>query len=545
MHGSTPPRAAPRPGKRAPTQSATRSIAAGSTSARSGSGPAAGPRAWKAAFSPRPGSQQRVRLLALELDQRDRPDRGVGEIEVGHRLDRGAQLHVDPGRGEQVAAPRPRRDDRRRAEPVTARRSRPRGGRRAPRCREPAHPDGARRPPRRRIRRSAAPGAVGVDHPRIGLMEQRAHRRGGATPKRSSAVGGGEEVGRDAGLPQGRQLALGELAAAQRSGSLQQRLAGLGLDLAPALQRPQAQLEVGLVGVGGGGVDPRGPLARARALPPATAALDEGDAAARGERPPAPPRRRRCRRRSRGRRPGCRAVDVRCQSLYDRTVHMYTEASSRSSRPSRTARPPRAGERRARRAAAAPADDAAADRRRGDRRGQPPLGRRGGGRPARLDHLLVLLPPGDAAPGARALRAAGDRDPARAPRRGARQAASPAAGWSTSSPPCCVPQLGEQRWRTVAQYALLQEAARRPELEPVCREWTRGLGAGARARSSRRSARRSRARGADVPGDARRPAAGPAGGARPGGRAHGDPPGAEAWFARVPTDERPEQRRST
>ena len=35
-----------------------------------------------------------------------------------------------------------------------------------------------------------------------------------------------------------------------------------------------------------------------------------------------------------------------------------------------------------------------------------------------------------------------------------------------------VPQLGEQRWRTVAQYALIQEAARRPELEPVCREWT-------------------------------------------------------------------------
>ena len=35
-----------------------------------------------------------------------------------------------------------------------------------------------------------------------------------------------------------------------------------------------------------------------------------------------------------------------------------------------------------------------------------------------------------------------------------------------------VPQLGEQRWRTVAQYALIQEAARQPELEPVCREWT-------------------------------------------------------------------------
>ncbi len=35
-----------------------------------------------------------------------------------------------------------------------------------------------------------------------------------------------------------------------------------------------------------------------------------------------------------------------------------------------------------------------------------------------------------------------------------------------------VPQLGEARWRTVAQYALLQEAARQPELEEVCREWS-------------------------------------------------------------------------
>jgi TetR/AcrR family transcriptional regulator, regulator of biofilm formation and stress response len=34
-------------------------------------------------------------------------------------------------------------------------------------------------------------------------------------------------------------------------------------------------------------------------------------------------------------------------------------------------------------------------------------------------------------------------------------------------------QLGEQRWRTAAQYAFLQEAARQPELEAVCREWSR------------------------------------------------------------------------
>lgn len=33
------------------------------------------------------------------------------------------------------------------------------------------------------------------------------------------------------------------------------------------------------------------------------------------------------------------------------------------------------------------------------------------------------------------------------------------------------PQLGEGRWRTVAQYALLGEAARRPELAPVVQDW--------------------------------------------------------------------------
>jgi DNA-binding transcriptional regulator YbjK len=35
-----------------------------------------------------------------------------------------------------------------------------------------------------------------------------------------------------------------------------------------------------------------------------------------------------------------------------------------------------------------------------------------------------------------------------------------------------LPQLGEERWRTVAQYAFMQEAARQPELEAVCREWS-------------------------------------------------------------------------
>jgi DNA-binding transcriptional regulator YbjK len=35
-----------------------------------------------------------------------------------------------------------------------------------------------------------------------------------------------------------------------------------------------------------------------------------------------------------------------------------------------------------------------------------------------------------------------------------------------------VSQLGEDRWRTVAQYTLMQEAIRDPELAAICREWT-------------------------------------------------------------------------
>jgi DNA-binding transcriptional regulator YbjK len=35
-----------------------------------------------------------------------------------------------------------------------------------------------------------------------------------------------------------------------------------------------------------------------------------------------------------------------------------------------------------------------------------------------------------------------------------------------------LPQLEEDRWRTVAQYTLLQEASRNAALRPLCREWT-------------------------------------------------------------------------
>ncbi len=34
-----------------------------------------------------------------------------------------------------------------------------------------------------------------------------------------------------------------------------------------------------------------------------------------------------------------------------------------------------------------------------------------------------------------------------------------------------LPQLDDERWRTIAMYALFQEAARLPELSAVCHEW--------------------------------------------------------------------------
>ena len=35
-----------------------------------------------------------------------------------------------------------------------------------------------------------------------------------------------------------------------------------------------------------------------------------------------------------------------------------------------------------------------------------------------------------------------------------------------------LPQLEDERWRTVAMYTMMLEASRQPELEDVCREWT-------------------------------------------------------------------------
>src|SRR5206468_734937 len=120
-----------------------------------------------------------------------------------------------------------------------------------------------------------------------------------------------------------RQLALGEAPVAQHTGRPQERLAACALDLAPALQRPQAHLEVRLVGVGGGRVDPRGSGARP-ARGRQAEALQERHARA------AP------RQGQRGCGPDHAAPDhddvgafplltLAFQTVYDRTVHMYTK----------------------------------------------------------------------------------------------------------------------------------------------------------------------------------------------------------------------------
>ena len=107
------------------------------------------------------------------------------------------------------------------------------------------------------------------------------------------------------------------------------------------------------------------------------------------------------------------------------------------------------------------------------RRGQPSRRRRARRRLARLDDLLVRVAPGDAARGARALRAGRDRVPARAARGRARQAALAARGWSTQF---TAPPVRPARRGAVAHCRrstrCSQEAARDPELERVCREWT-------------------------------------------------------------------------
>ena len=49
-----------------------------------------------------------------------------------------------------------------------------------------------------------------------------------------------------------------------------------------------------------------------------------------------------------------------------------------------------------------------------------------------------------------------------------------AAAWWNEFTSHLVTQLGEERWSAMSQYALLNEAARQPELEQVCREWNEG-----------------------------------------------------------------------
>ena len=266
-------------------------------------------------------------------------------------------------------------------------------------------------------------GAVGVDHPRIGLMEQRRivgevdpeaferrRRRRGSRPRRRPRAGPASRARRS------------------RRGS-----APRFAPAAPRRPRPRARSSApALAGLARGRTRRGRRRARRSARPPCSSPARPPPTPPRPGRPAA--RRERLERRRgaddaaadrRGRRRGCRDVDeCGAKALYDRTVHMYTEASS----PAETE----------------PDPPAPAGRRQGSARrllllqttlrliadeGIDAVSHRavarGGGRAAGIDHLLVLVPSGDAAPGARALRPAGDRDPARAPGGSARQGPLP------------------------------------------------------------------------------------------------------------------------
>ena len=375
---------------RRPSRS-TRSIAAGSTSApvrlRAGGGPAGVEGGLQPALRGPSSANGSSPSKSISATGRDR---GLGEVEVGHRLDaRRSVATLDPRSGEQVTAPRPRGDDRRRAEPVTARGLDLRG--RSPCSAMPRTRSSpwSSAPAVAAIRRRARTGAVGVDHARLGLVEQRSIV-GEVDPEAVAGASAAErKLGRDAGLRGG------PAARARRS-----RRGSARRFAAAASRRPRP---------------------RSRASAPAPAGRARGRTRRgrrRGRRSarrpcwsPARPLRPRARRRATPapRRAAARAVAAptmpppmtrtsasvrsRCcvrprQVVYDRTVHMYTP--NPPSRQPTTDAGPRTRPGRGRAPAAAPADDAAADRRRGDRRGHAPVGGRGGGRPARLDHLLVL-----------------------------------------------------------------------------------------------------------------------------------------------------------
>ena len=104
-------------------------------------------------------------------------------------------------------------------------------------------------------------------------------------------------------------------------------------------------------------------------------------------------------------------------------------------------------------------------------------------------------------------------------------------------------QLGEARWRTVAQYALLQETAREPELERVCREWTEAWEEALVEVFTSLRAALTGARGTHVPGDARRPADRRARDAEQGCRADGHPAGSRGLVLARPNHCQPDLRR--
>jgi TetR/AcrR family transcriptional regulator, regulator of biofilm formation and stress response len=414
------------------------------------------------------GIPQRVGLFVVELHQRHGSLAGVGEAQLGDRLAADPDGDLDPGAGEKLASPGPGGDDDRAAAPAAAlglhHDSIVLLGERKRRL-APVQP-GAGRPGEPEER---AVGALGVYYARLRLPEDwppvvHVH------PQVSAGALGGDQLGLLACRFERAELALCELADAEGAGGLQQAHAARPLDPSPELERAQSHLQVLRVGKGRGGVDPSAPLARAGGGEQGPALHKVNAQAATGGV-------------ERSGRSDDAAADHQQVAfgdlfargghfVYDCTVQMYTSPVEQTERTGAASafgdgRRTRGTERRdlllqtTLRLIAEDGIDAVSHRAVAQAAGVP-LGSTTywfDSRQAMLEESLEHFVRSEI--GALHDRLAGLRGASLSRRRLVDELTA-----------LLLPQLEEDRWRTVAQYTLLQEASRNAALRPLCREWT-------------------------------------------------------------------------
>lgn len=412
---------------------------------------------------------QRVRLLVVELHQRHRSSpAGVREAQLGDRLAADPEGNLDPGAGEKLGSPGPGGDDGGAASPMAAlglhqdsvvffaERERPLAL---------AQPGAGRagEPQERAV------GAVGEDHTRPRLPEDRP-LVAKVHPQVSVGAFGGDQLGLLASRFERPELALCERADAEGPGGLQQANAAGPLDPSPELERAQPHLQVLRVGKGRGGEDPSGPLARPGGGEQGPALQEvHAEAAARGV--------------ERSGRADDAATDHKqvavgdlfargSHLVYDCTVQMYTSPATRTERTraargSGHGRGTRGTDRRellletTLRLIAEDGIDAVSHRAVAQAAGVP-LGSTTywfDSRQAMLEESLEHFVRSE-------IEALHDR---LAGLRGASLSRRRLVDELTA---LLLPQLEDDRWRTVAQYTLLQEASRNAALRPLCRDWT-------------------------------------------------------------------------